>query len=340
MIWPGRCRPSRLVGPRLAFPGAVRPPTPWDRRSLRLNLLVGPVAVVDLFTLIGAGAFRAERRCGTVKLVGRSPASRAQPPSTWGGSGGFSARDDVPDVFVPRTLRTSSSAASRRAGKPHSSTPSSPNEEEPTRFIVWMPWFRADSDSGNARSPGLSRRSYGSTPIFARLVATPCSPKRDKLSTMGVRRTRRLGTDNESRTPARLYGRDEPRHMDWRATGAARKLTVRHPPGQPESTLDLLDRLRPNDGRRYGAGASPLDHALNSMLMLAHIALIRGDQVGMIAFSDRVLAYVPPSGGAKRVKRLVHSVHNIFPELVESRYDRVFVELEKPLAASGRWSSS
>ena len=78
-----------------------------------------------------------------------------------------------------------------------------------------------------------------------------------------------------------------------------------------------------------GGGLSPLDHALNAMLLLAHVALIRGDQVGLLAFSDRVRAYVPPGGGARRIKRLVHSVHNVFPELVEPRYDRAFIELEK-----------
>ena len=78
-----------------------------------------------------------------------------------------------------------------------------------------------------------------------------------------------------------------------------------------------------------GGGLSPLDHALNAMLLLAHVALIRGDQVGLLAFSDSVRAYVPPGGGANRIRRLVHSVHNLFPELVEPRYDRAFVELEK-----------
>ena len=78
-----------------------------------------------------------------------------------------------------------------------------------------------------------------------------------------------------------------------------------------------------------GDGLSPLDHALNAMLMLAHVALIRGDQVGVLAFSDTVKAYVPPGGGSKRINRIVHSVHNLFPELVEPRYDRAFVELEK-----------
>ena len=62
--------------------------------------------------------------------------------------------------------------------------------------------------------------------------------------------------------------------------------------------------------------------------LLAHVALIRGDQVGLLAFSDRVRAYVAPTGGARRIKRLVHSVHNVFPEMVESRYDRAFIELE------------
>jgi uncharacterized protein (DUF58 family) len=48
-----------------------------------------------------------------------------------------------------------------------------------------------------------------------------------------------------------------------------------------------------------------------------------------LAFSDRVRAYVAPGGGPRRIRRLVHSVHNVFPELVESRYDRAFIELEE-----------
>src|SRR5262249_33020532 len=65
------------------------------------------------------------------------------------------------------------------------------------------------------------------------------------------------------------------------------------------------------------------------MLLLAHVALIRNDQVGLLAFSDTIKAYVPPGGGPRRINRIVHSVHNLFPELVEPRYDRAFVELEK-----------
>ena len=48
-----------------------------------------------------------------------------------------------------------------------------------------------------------------------------------------------------------------------------------------------------------GGGLSPLDHAFNAMLLLAHVAFIRGDQVGLLAFSDRVRAFVSPAGGPR-----------------------------------------
>ena len=86
--------------------------------------------------------------------------------------------------------------------------------------------------------------------------------------------------------------------MDWRATARRRKLTVRaHQVNQSQRLIFLIDCGRMMAGDT-GGGLSPLDHALNAMLMLAHVALIRGDQVGLLAFSDRVRAYVPPGGGA------------------------------------------
>src|SRR5258708_11303360 len=121
----------------------------------------------------------------------------------------------------------------------------------------------------------------------------------------------------------------EQRHMDWRASARRRKLTVRaHQVNQSQRLLFLIDCGRMMAGDT-GGGLSPLDHAFNAMLLLAHVALIRGDQVGMLAFSDRVCAYVAPGGGPRRINRLVHGVHNIFPEMVEPRYDRAFIELEQ-----------
>ena len=119
--------------------------------------------------------------------------------------------------------------------------------------------------------------------------------RRDRLSTIGVRRSRRLGTDNEFERLRDYIEGDDPRHIDWRATARRRKLTCRaHQLNQSQRIIFLIDcgRLMAGD---TGGGLSPLDHAFNAMLLLAHVALIRGDQVGLLAFSDRVRAYVSPA---------------------------------------------
>jgi uncharacterized protein (DUF58 family) len=66
-----------------------------------------------------------------------------------------------------------------------------------------------------------------------------------------------------------------------------------HQANQSQRIIFLIDCGRMMAGDT-GAGLSPLDHAFNAMLLLAHVALLRGDQVGLLAFSDRVRAYVPP----------------------------------------------
>ena len=106
-------------------------------------------------------------------------------------------------------------------------------------------------------------------------------------------------------------------------------MTVRtHQANQSQRVMFLIDCGRMMAGDT-GGGLSPLDHAFNAMLMLAHVALLRGDQVGLLVYSSRIRAFVPPGGGATRINRLVHAVHDVFPELIEPRHDRAFVELER-----------
>ena len=63
------------------------------------------------------------------------------------------------------------------------------------------------------------------------------------------------------------------------------------------------------------------------MLMLSYVALRQGDSVGLICFSDRVHAFVPPRGGMNQMNHLLHASFDRFPELVESRYDEAFLYL-------------
>jgi uncharacterized protein (DUF58 family) len=326
MIWPGRRLALALLLPALLSLGLFAGDAPWPG-VLALDVAVAAVALADLSTLPGSGRLRAERRCGAVASLGEKQEVELTVENLSRTPRRMRVRDDVPATF----------------------------DAEPAEFLVLVPpaSLAAMAYSVTPRRRGTYAFTRADALVSSRLgfwqrsVALPCPTevrvypdvrqiarytvlaRRDRLSTLGVRRSRKLGTDNEFERLRDYIEGDEPRHMDWRATARRRKLTVRaHQVNQSQRLLFLIDCGRMMAGDT-GHGLSPLDHALNAMLLLAHVALIRGDQVGVLAFSDTVKAYVPPGGGPRRINRIVHSVHNLFPELVEPRYDRAFVELEK-----------
>ncbi len=148
----------------------------------------------------------------------------------------------------------------------------------------------------------------------------------NRLSLIGVRKTRRIGQDSEFER-LRDYTRDDNyRHIDWRSTARRNKLTVRQfQSDQSQRVMFLLDCGRMMTNQRDGY--SLLDHALNSMLMMAYVALSQGDAVGMLCFSDTIHSYIAPAGGKSQMNRLIQAGFDQFPRLVESRYDQAFLYL-------------
>ncbi len=148
----------------------------------------------------------------------------------------------------------------------------------------------------------------------------------DRLSLIGVRRTRRVGQDSDFERLRDYTADDNYRHIDWRTTARRNKLTVRQfQSDQSQRVMFLLDCGRMMTNER--AGMSLLDHSLNAALMLSYVALAQGDAVGMLCFSDTIHTYLPPRGGRNQLNRMLQAGFNQFPRMVESRYDRAFLHL-------------
>ena len=145
----------------------------------------------------------------------------------------------------------------------------------------------------------------------------------NRLSLLGVRRTRRVGHDHDFERLRDYTVDDNYRHIDWRSTARRQKLTVKDfQSSQSQRIIFLLDcgRMMTNEA----GGMSLLDHGLNALLMLSYVALRQGDSVGMIGFSDEIHGYVPPRSGMAQMNRLLHASFDRFPRLCESRYDQAF----------------
>ena len=163
-------------------------------------------------------------------------------------------------------------------------------------------------------------------PDMQQLAQYAILARTNRLSLLGVRRNRKIGTDNEFERLRDYTLDDNYKHIDWRSTARRNKLTVKDfQTSQSQRIVFLLDcgRMMTN----LSNGISLLDHSLNAMLMLSYIALKQGDSVGLICFSDTVHAYIPPRSGMNQTSQLLHAVFNRFPSLVESRYDQAFLYL-------------
>jgi len=63
-----------------------------------------------------------------------------------------------------------------------------------------------------------------------------------------------------------------------------------------------------------------LDYAINAALMLAYVAILKGDQVGLIAFSSKIQHYIAPKRGAAQMNRIIEALYDVQPSEVESDY--------------------
>lgn len=150
--------------------------------------------------------------------------------------------------------------------------------------------------------------------------------KTNRLSLIGVKKTRKLGQDNNFERLRDYQHDDNYKHIEWRTTARRQKLTVKQfQADQSQRIIFLLDcgRMMTNQYE----GLSLLDYALNSILMLSYVALKQGDSVGLVCFSDKVHEFVPLRGGPNQMNRLLHAGFDRFPSLVASRFDQAFLYL-------------
>ncbi len=232
---------------------------------LVLDLALVLVAIIDLVSLRGAGRFRVTRDCGATCSLGEPQQVVLAIENTTRRGRRLRLRDDVPAVFT--------------------ADPAEFQVDVPGRSRVELEYRVVPGKRGTYAFDQVDALVLSRLGLWQRSVAWPAPTvvqvypdirqiarytmlaRRDKLSVLGLRASRRLGTDNEFERLRDYIEGDDPRHLDWRATARRRKLTVRaHQHNQSQRILFLIDCGRMMAGDT-GGGLSPLDHALNAMLL-------------------------------------------------------------------------
>jgi uncharacterized protein (DUF58 family) len=140
-----------------------------------------------------------------------------------------------------------------------------------------------------------------------------------RLARPGLHRARIRGRGTEFESLRDYVPDDDMRAVDWKASAKRGKLVTRL--YQEEKSQNIVLVL--DCGRIMGPvieGLTRLDHAINAATMLAHVAAVSGDRVGMLAFGDRVLSYLPPKGGKSQTLSILKMTYNLKDAEGDSNY--------------------
>ncbi|MFY9558218.1 MAG: DUF58 domain-containing protein [Blastocatellia bacterium] len=146
---------------------------------------------------------------------------------------------------------------------------------------------------------------------------------RNRRPEPGLRRMRVRGQGREFESLREFVVGDEIRHISWAATARRGKLITRqYTIERSQNIVVLLDTGRLMTARI--GKLTKLDHAVNATLSIAYVAAVGGDNVGMVAFSRRVVSYLPPRRGHDQINRLMEALYSLEPQMIEPSYKRAF----------------
>jgi uncharacterized protein (DUF58 family) len=152
--------------------------------------------------------------------------------------------------------------------------------------------------------------------------------QRHRVRELGLRSVRERGEGTAFESLREYIRGDDPRLIDWKATARRGTATVRQMEAERSQNVLLAIDAGRLMTERIG-GRERLDHALSAALLLADVAALHGDRVGVFVFADRVQQFLPP--GRAGLARLADAFARVEARLVEPDYPAAFTYLARSL---------
>jgi uncharacterized protein (DUF58 family) len=146
------------------------------------------------------------------------------------------------------------------------------------------------------------------------------------VRTGGYRAKRLPGAGREFSHYREYLPDDDYRQVSWKATARRNKpITAVQESEHSQDLIFCLDVGRMM-ATRVGA-LTKLDHAINAILMLAHVSQTFQDNLGLLVFSHTVHLYLPPAKGKAQHARFLQALYAVEPELCYVNYREAFNHL-------------
>ena len=155
-------------------------------------------------------------------------------------------------------------------------------------------------------------------PNFRELVKYSLLAVERRTPLLGIRRRPRRGEGSDFHQLREYRDGDSLRQIDWKVTARLRKTISReYQDERDQQIVFLLDCGRKMHAR--DEELSHFDHALNAVLLLAHVALRQGDAVGLLTFSGE-RRWLAPRKGSGHLHPLMNTAYDLHTSSRASDY--------------------
>lgn len=149
---------------------------------------------------------------------------------------------------------------------------------------------------------------------------------RNRLREAGFRAVRQRGEGGAFESLREYVRGDDPRTLDWKASARRGSLIVKQ--FELERRQNVVIAIDAGRLMTQKVGERErLDYALTAALLLADVARVHDDAVGLLVFSDRVEAFIPPARNS--VSRLAEALGEVHARMVEPNYPAAFTYLSR-----------
>lgn len=153
--------------------------------------------------------------------------------------------------------------------------------------------------------------------------------QQQKTST-GIKKIRRLGNNSEFEQIRNYVQGDELKTINWKATSRRHELMVnQYQEEKSQHIYCIIDKSR--SMQMEFDGLSMLDYSINSTLVLANIALRKGDKTGLITYSDKIGTMLPAERSANQMRRINEALYNQRTLYKEGNYELLYQTVRSSL---------
>lgn len=142
----------------------------------------------------------------------------------------------------------------------------------------------------------------------------------NRLSDYGLKKIRRIGHSMEFEKIREYVKGDDYRTVNWKASARKNQLMVnQYQDEKSQHVYAIIDKSRlmkmPFDGLTL------LDYSINAALVIANIAIKKGDKTGLVSFSEKVNTLIPAENRFTQMNKIQEALYKENTQFLDANYE-------------------